>query len=55
MDTLLKKYAERIEEMFNSRNSRINETTYVNLLTTERLLLEFLLEYVEFKESKKEK
>ena len=48
MDTLLKKYAERIE-LISIQPIRIRETHY------EKLLLEFLLEYVELRENKKEK
>ena len=47
MDTLLKKYAERIDERFSS--------VYVNRLITEKLLLQFLLEYIELREERKNK
>ena len=50
MDALLKKYAEKIVECMGLGEPLTDKEQ----LETERLLLEFLLEYVESKESKKD-
>ena len=54
MDALLKKYAERIERVYYPGDGDIYYSTKeLRNMEAERLLLQFLLEYVELRENKK--